>query len=54
MPESTWNVNPWNTEPWNGPGSFDFVMPAEIICVEAEVINTIEIEGEVPVCDEDE
>jgi hypothetical protein len=51
--ESAWNTTPWNTVPWNGPGSFDFIMPAEIICIEGEAVYTVELEGEVPVCDDD-
>jgi hypothetical protein len=47
------NTSSWNTATWNGPGTSGFILPAEIICIEAEVINLIEIEGEVPVCDED-
>jgi hypothetical protein len=53
MPESGWNTTPWNMVPWNGPGSFDFIFPVEVVCVEAEAVFTVEIEGEVPVCDDD-
>jgi hypothetical protein len=49
----SFNGSTWNAITWNGPGSSGFVMPAEIICIEAEVISMVEIEGEVPVCDED-
>jgi hypothetical protein len=49
----SFNGTAWNVIAWNGPGTSGFVLPAEIICVDAEVINTVEIEGEVPVCDED-
>jgi len=52
--ESGWNTTPWNTVPWNGPGSFDFIfVPGETVCVEAEAVFTVELEGETPVCDDD-
>lgn len=50
----SFNSQSWNVTTWNGPGSSGFIMPAEVICLEAEVVFEIEIEGEVPVCDDDE
>jgi len=47
------NTTSWNEIAWNGPGTSGFILPAEVICIEAEVINTVEIEGEVPICDDD-
>lgn len=47
------NTSTWSVTVWNGPGSSGFIFPAEVVCVEAEVVFTIELEGEVPVCDED-
>jgi hypothetical protein len=44
------NKPPWNVIAWNGPGTSGFIFPMEIVCVEAEVIFTVEMEGEVPVC----
>jgi len=49
----SFNVSAWNVIAWNGPGTSGFVLPAEVICIEAAVINTVEIEGEVPICDDD-
>jgi hypothetical protein len=48
------NSQAWNMIAWNGPGTSSFIMPAEVICLEAEAVFTIELEGEVPVCDDDE
>lgn len=50
----SFNSQAWNVIAWNGPGSSGFVFPAEIICMEAEVVFTVELEGEVPVCEDDE
>jgi hypothetical protein len=47
------NSSAWNVVIWNGPGTQGFIFPAEIVCIEAEAIYTIELEGEVPICDED-
>jgi len=50
----SYNGAAWNVIAWNGPGTSGFILPAETICIEAEAVFTIEIEGEVPVCDDDE
>jgi hypothetical protein len=48
------NSQAWNVIAWNGPGASGFILPAEVVCIEAEVVFEVEIEGEVPVCDGDE
>lgn len=48
--EGAYNSTAWNVIVWNGPGTSGFILPAEVICIEAEVVYTIELEGEVPVC----
>jgi hypothetical protein len=49
----SFNGAAWNVVVWNGPGTQGSIFPAEVVCVDAEAIFTVELEGAVPVCDND-